>query len=124
MRIKKIKNTAKLIVCWIVLLQMVNLCIDPPHVINFSANHAYQQEDPSIDEIESIYELISETLFGQAIPGNADNDIDSDSVPLDLYFYTTPNTVVFDFPTGHTTLRKYNFPAFAASPNIPPPKQC
>lgn len=92
-------------------------------MINFSDKHANQKEDPSINEVESVYELISETLFDHNIPENNDNDIDSDSVPFDLYFYPTPSAVVFQFPTEHVTLLEYNFPTIDANPNIPPPKQ-
>lgn len=73
MSILKEKLNFKLICCWLLLLQMVNLSINPiRHQSLINGKYTYL-EDLRINKIESLYELILEHVFKKNVPETQDS---------------------------------------------------
>lgn len=124
MSINVVKNIISRLVCWILLLQMINISIDPPDLKKLKVAPISHKEDLSINDIESVYELISEGVFENDVPENDDSDVDTESPVIDLYcfkifFSTRP---VFNFPIEHFSYYYNNLSFDCPEPNSPPPK--
>jgi hypothetical protein len=122
-RNSKINIIARL-VCWILLLQMANISVDPPDLRQVKKSTISLKEDLSINEMESVYELISEGVFENNVPESEENDIDSKLQSIDLYCFT----LTYDMRSvSYLHVRRYssyynNFSFETPEPNSPPPK--
>lgn len=113
----------KSLVCWILLLQMINLSVDSPdsQIHYGTTNH---HEDLSINDIESLSELIAEEVFDIDVPESDEDDVDSSSPVIDLYFserswhQLPPDS----FPIQHVSYYHRNFLSVTQQPLSPPPK--
>jgi hypothetical protein len=103
---------------------MINISIDPPDLKQLKTAPISQKEDLSINEIESVYELISEGVFENDVPEKDDNDIDTESQPFDLYCFkfTFSAPPVFNFLIEHYPSYHKSFSFECPQPNSPPPK--
>lgn len=124
MNINFVKNIISRLICWILLLQMINISIDPPDLMPLRTAPVSHEEDLSINETESVYELISEGVFETNVPDQDDSDMDRESQTFDLYcckpiFTTRP---FLDLPIEHFSLYRNNLSFDYTEPSFPPPK--
>lgn len=125
MKIKGVKIILKKFICWILLLQMINISIDPPDVKFFKNADVMHREDLSINEIESIYELISEVFLNRYVHESDENDINGISKTFNIYFFA-PASVQFYTPAfsiGYCSYYQNIFSVLFSKPISPPPKQ-
>ncbi|RYZ26918.1 MAG: hypothetical protein EOO10_14235 [Chitinophagaceae bacterium] len=113
----------KSLVCWILLLQMINLSVDTPdsQIRYGTTNH---HEDLSINDIESLSELIAEGLFDIDVPESDEDDVDSSSPAEDLYFSdrSSQQLPLVSFSIQHVGYYLNSFPSISQKPLSPPPK--
>lgn len=83
------KLNFKLICCWLLLLQMVNLSINPVRHQNFIDGQYTLLEDLKINKIESIYELILEHVFKKDVPETQDS-AEQGLIKVAVFFHQTP----------------------------------
>lgn len=81
--------TIQRIICWILIIQMINVSIDPRDLIQIDQGIYSHTEDLSINETESIYELIAEELFDTEIPESEEEDVEKTFGGIDLFFNST-----------------------------------
>lgn len=75
--LKLIKNTVfSRLIIWLLLIQMINICTDPVDKLCINKSGNFTTEDLSINEIESIFEFVSESYFHTDIPEHDENDED------------------------------------------------
>lgn len=113
--------TLKRLLCWIFLLQMVNIVIDPPDVIeDFEDGFAKS-------EVETIFELVAEQVFLMDIPDNEeyeeyammeDFNVEFSKESFDIKLKRLELTYIFLSPYVDTNLFITHLP----EPNSPPPK--
>lgn len=82
----------KMICCWLLLLQMVNLSINPIRHQNYIHGVYTIREDLSVNKIESIYELISEYVFKKNVPETQDAG-EQGLVKVAVFFHLAPEFV-------------------------------
>ncbi len=125
MRIKGLKIILRKIICWVLLLQMLNVSIDPPDVKHFKTSNVVHTEDLLINEIESIYELISEVLLNLYVHETDENDIHAISKTIHIYFFglTAMQFCAPTFSIGYFSYSQDIFSVLDAKPISPPPKQ-
>jgi hypothetical protein len=124
MRSDFIKNIIKQVVCWILLLQMINISIDPRDLKRANYSPITYNENFSIDEIESVYELIAEGVFDKEVPASNEDEIDTFSPSFELYFFTATSIKLpaIKFPLEHISHCYNNFPIVHQEPLFQPPK--
>ncbi len=125
MKTKPLKYILKQLVCWILLLQMINISIDVPDVATSFKSTSRISKDLAINDIESVYELLSENVFHIEVPDNDEPDIEKDINSVEL-FYFHPDIYHFgftDFPLSHQSYYTESFTVLFSEPNSPPPKQ-
>jgi len=102
---------------------MINLSVDSPDSqIHYGTTDLH--EDLSINDIESLTELIAEEVFDMDVPESDEDDVDGSSPVIDLYFserscHQLPP--VF-FPIQHVSYYQTSFPSISKKPLSPPPK--
>lgn len=123
MHLKKIRHISKLVVGWILLIQLINISVDPPDLVVYK-NHTVTAEDLTINEAESIYELIAEGIFDLDVPEAEDNDQDEQLKTFNLYFLASPDTGISlpSFPEPHDSGYNASLLTSYPEPNAPPPK--
>ena len=125
MKLVKIKKGSKIICCWLLLLQLMNLSIDPARHQNFINGELTFQEDLSVNKIESVYELIAEYLFKKDIP-ETQNAADQSLVKTFIVFYQSPapftQLILVEQPILHNHSYVANFPEQIQVLESPPPK--
>ena len=125
MKMDFIKSCLKQVVCWILLLQMINISIDPPDLKHSKYSHHTNQEEVLLDETESVYEWIAEGVFDEEVPESNEDDIDTSSPSMELYFFTATCTRLpaIEFPVEHFSHYYSNIPFVHQEPRFPPPKR-
>jgi hypothetical protein len=125
MRRNLIKNIIKQVVCWILLLQIINISIDPPDLKHLRSGSITGEENLSVNKIESVYELIVEGVSDEEVPESEEDEIDTTSQSLVLYFFSKMfnQLPIADFSVKHVSFHQTNFPSVTMEPHIPPPKQ-
>lgn len=123
MQLNSIKNIMKYAVCWILLLQMINISIDPPD-LKLAENRQGKIEEPATDETETVYELIAEGLFDQDVPENDEEETDTSSPGFLLYFFTAGSNQLraLNFPVEHFSHYQKKVLSAHQEPSSPPPK--
>lgn len=119
------KLNLKMACCWLLLLQMVNLSINPIRHQNYINGIYTFKEDLSINKIESIYELIAEYVFKKNVPETQDTGEEGIS-KIAILFFQTP-TVNYSFtPTAKLVVHNHSYsehvPEFVAVLESPPPQ--
>lgn len=112
------------IFCWILLLQMINLSIDPPEVEAVFQTKSTQQVAASFAERESVYEYVSEELLSCDVPDSEEQDVEKSVHALELY-YSNPQLFALaspEVPLQHLTYYSNHFSCWKARPHAPPPK--
>ncbi|HUC79515.1 MAG TPA: hypothetical protein VMR70_01315 [Flavisolibacter sp.] len=128
MKQHSIKNIAWRFVGWILLLQMINISIDPPSLKFQQAVGSANSKAASIDEIESIYEMVAEGVFDKDVPDdNQDKDEDeihTSSPSMDLYFsaHAGHQLPQLSFPSEYFPHYHNINLLIYTEPNSPPPK--
>ena len=121
----KIKIGLRHFCCWILLLQLLNLSIDPPRHQNVINGELTFQEDLTINKIESLYELIVEHLFKKDVPETQDNANHSISKAF-FFYHQTPNLccklILTEKPVIHNHFYITSFPEQNQVLESPPPK--
>jgi hypothetical protein len=110
--------------CWILLLQLINISINPPDMHYLATASVVDNRAYAGDEIESLYEYVVEAMTDIEVPENEEEEIDSISSSIDLY---TPvpiagKLLVFEFPLEHATYYHNYFHSIHPEPLFPPPK--
>ena len=125
MKTDYIKNIITQVVCWILLLQVINISINPRDFKHPRYSSTASKEDLSINETESIYELIAEGVFDEDVPESNEDDIDTSSPSVELYFFTAScNTLpTLELPLEHFPRCNKSFPSLHHEPLFQPPKQ-
>lgn len=122
------KHIAKQFIIWVLLIQMINICTDPVDSLNFKNGHITSEEDLSINEIESVYELVSEKVFNEGVPESDENDESTFvkvfnvyiSVPLmvSVKFLSIPQYII-----SHNSFYCNSIYSNTIQIDSPPPKQ-
>lgn len=111
---------------WILLIQVVNISIDPidPLPVVDGLGQMTTREDLSINDIESIYELVSEQCLHVDVPEQDEDDESGFIKVIDFYFsensirlkekYVVVNLAFFLFED--------RFPAVILDHTSPPPR--
>jgi len=118
------KRFFRQLICWILLLQLINISIDPPDLKRIKDGRHAHSEDLSINEIESVYELISERVFDTSVPESDDDDITKSNDSCELYFPSpagTPSPAP-RFAVAYTCSYQDSLLFLFREPNLPPPK--
>ncbi len=112
------------VVCWILLLQIVNISINPPDIHRQKQGSVVLSEDLSINDVESVYELVAEGVFDSDVPESEEEETDTTSSAFDLYFFnrTSIKLPPLQFPAVHFSYYSNNFTSFHQAPHSPPPK--
>ena len=125
MKFLRIKIGLKYICFWALLLQLVNLSIDPARHQNFINGELTFEEDLSVNKIESIYELVVEHLFKKDVP-ETQNAADHAAAKTFIIFYQSPipftQLVLVEQPIVHNHSYVANFPEQTQVLESPPPK--
>lgn len=123
-----IGNFVRKFICWVLLIQLINLSTDPVDQINFKNGYATFEEDLSINEIESFYELVLEDFFHKNVPESDENDGDAFIKVFDLYcsagavIEMKPEIIHFP-PIIYSTFYQDSFCTNYPEINSPPPKK-
>ncbi|HEV7329680.1 MAG TPA: hypothetical protein VGN63_01470 [Flavisolibacter sp.] len=110
--------------CWILLLQMINLSIDPPDTsVVFESKSSFQSEIER-NERESVYEYVSEALLEFEIPDTEEQDIEKSVHALELYYSSPPSFSLINpaLPILHCSFYSSSYFSWETKPNAPPPK--
>lgn len=84
---RKYWNIGMRLIAWVLLIQVVNLSIDPMDPISDKLGRlTHENEDLSINDIESIYELVSEQCLGIEVPEHDEDDENSFVKVMDFFF--------------------------------------
>lgn len=111
--------------CWALLLQLINLSIDPARHGNYIDGKFTFQEDLSVNKIESVYELIAEYVFKRDIPEaqNADTHLLAKTF---IIFHQVPaattQLILAEQPIVHNYSYQAAIPNFIQLLESPPPK--
>jgi len=73
------------LVSFLLLIQIINISIDPIDPISIKLGRLTFQEDLSINDIESIYEFISEQCLGVDVPEYEEDDENAVIKIIDVY---------------------------------------
>lgn len=73
-------------VAWVLLIQIVNISIDPIDPIFDKSGSLAFEEDLSVNDIESIYEFVSEQCLGIDVPEQDEDDENGFVKIMDFYF--------------------------------------
>ena len=124
MKINFIKNIIKYVICWILLLQIINISINSPHLKRPNYSRETISKDLSLNEIESVCELIAEGVFDTEMPESDEDDIDTFSPSVELYFFerSYSKQQSFAFPIEYFSYYYNNFLSICREPHSPPPK--
>jgi len=122
---KRLLNKAIIrILAWVLLIQVINISIDPIDPVSDKLGRINTGEDLSINDIESIYELISEVCLGFDVPEN-DEDDENGFVKV-IYFYLSLWSIEIKnhyqaYRTTFLTIEK-DFNSIVMEHTSPPPK--
>lgn len=121
---KALRYWLKQISCWILLLQMVNLSIDPPEASVVFQSKTQSQAGDAIAETETVYELVSEELLDIEVPETEETDVEKTVHLLELYYSHPPSFTLDDpsLPVHHLSLYNTRLLSWETIPNAPPPK--
>ena len=99
------------------------MSINPLHLSKPLSHDAAQEQNISDDEIESIYELIAQEICDTDIPESDDEDVDSTSPLLEL-FYTEPSDNLSSFCVFLVHNSRYHniAPSIYRDPQFLPPQ--
>ncbi len=120
----RIKHIAVRILCWILLLQLINISIDAPDLLQTTGTSQYEDEDLSINDIESIYELISELVFEIEVPEGDETDIDKKPPVFEVYYFPSRPEIqhIAYYTITYETPYPGNLIFSFSDPDFPPPK--
>jgi len=111
--------------CWALLLQMVNLSINPVRHQNYINGQYTFQEDLRINKIESIYELILEHIFKKDVPetqDSAEQGLVKAAFVWQQVQYVSFVPIVIEIPIAHNHAYTAYFPVTTLVQESPPPK--
>lgn len=109
---------------WVLLIQIINISIDPSDPVSDKLGRLALQEDLSVNEIESIYEFVSEHYLGVDIPENDEDDENGFVKVMDFYFSQSFIEIKNQFhinPNGFITYNQ-GLTSIALDHTSPPPK--
>lgn len=120
------KNIFERFLCWVLLLQMVNICIDTPDQVLFMRASAVEAH-LVYNEVECITEVVIESLFGDDLPETEQRD---NSSSIDRFYISMPSStlnIVITAYEGRDIIlaRPHHFQYYNmhyAGPSSPPPK--
>lgn len=83
-----------------------------------------EKEERSINEVESVCELIAGSLFDKEIPDSDDDGMDTSSPTFELYFFERTGHQIepFTAPAEYFSFNYKRFPSLHKEPHSPPPK--
>jgi hypothetical protein len=121
---EEVKYFLTKLICWILLLQLVNISIEPPEIQTPPKTTRATAPAKEINKIESIYEMVSEGLLDIELPDGEDEDIEKTNKSIQLFFssavlHAFPLTVPFPAYQAYQPER-YSLPF--TDPVSPPPK--
>jgi len=125
MKFLRRKLGLKYLFCWALLLQMVNLSINPVRHENYINGQYTFQEDLRINKIESIYELILEHIFKKDVPetkDSAEQGLVKAAFVWQQVQYVSFVPIVIEKPIAHNHTYTAYFPVTTLVQESPPPK--
>jgi len=125
MKFLRSKIGLKYLFCWALLLQMVNLSINPVRHQNYINGQYTFQEDLRINKIESIYELILEHIFKKDVPetqDSAEEGLVKAAFVWQQVQYISFVPVLTEKPVEHNHTYTAFFPITTLVQESPPPK--
>lgn len=121
---KPLRYWLQQISCWILLLQMINLSVDPPDACVVFRSGAHAGVMDVLTEKETVYEYVSETLLDIPVPDSDEQDVEK-SVHLLELFYSSPHSFALtdlEFSLHHSDHYFARFLSRETIPHAPPPK--
>jgi hypothetical protein len=125
MKIVKIRSGLKYLACWVMLLQLINLSIDPATHQNFVNGAITYQDDLSLNKIESLSELILENIFKKDIPETQSATNHALAKTFIVFHQNPPLTTTIVFiaqPIVHNHTYQVNYPKPYQVLESPPPQ--
>lgn len=118
--------------CLLMALHVINMSVDAPD--GYSSHYAQggTHEDLSVNDIESLSELVMEVCFGMtnAIPEHDESDDESSLTELEQDYIFTPSFVFVPFPSpvyhlvrNSVSFQPTDLPTPVAEIIAPPPQQ-
>jgi hypothetical protein len=88
MRMATVKYYLTRFFCWILLLQMINISVDPPDIRILLQTEKEAEQSMIIEDLDTVYEIMAEALMLSDIPDDGDeNDIEKSSKSVELFYY-------------------------------------
>jgi hypothetical protein len=112
------------VIAWVLLLQVINISIDPIDPVSDKLGRLNTQEDLSINDIESIYEFVSEQFLGLDVPENDEDDENGFVKVINFYFAHWSIEIKNQYQTHRTTFFaiEKDFNSIVLEHTSPPPK--
>lgn len=103
---------------------MINISINSPDLKRLNPGGETIRKELTVNEIESVCELIAEDIFDSEMPESDEEDIDTSSPSVELYFFERSCNKLhsFVFPVKYFSYYNNNFLSICREPNAPPPK--
>ena len=76
--------------CWLLMLQLLNVSIDPPDHEILHHSFSKHKTEKKVNQIESICEYVAEEMLDTIVPDSDDTDIQKTVNPVVLYCSTPP----------------------------------
>lgn len=108
----------------VLLVQVVNISIDPMDPVSDKLGRLATQEDLSINDVESIYEFVSEQFLGIDVPEQDEDDESAFIKIMDFCFTQSSIEIKNEYQphdTSFCTIEK-NLNSIVLDLNSPPPK--
>jgi len=119
-----LKYVIQKFVCWILLLQMINISIDPPDIKLRKSSKKSIKKEVVVNDIESVFELISEYVFDTDVPEGEENEIEKNTSSILLYCYKPEPISLVDNTINlqhYPFYIEYSYPPHF-DPSSPPPR--
>ena len=120
---KKFRHIVERGICWILLVQLVNISINAPDFMHTRSGSVVSGKGFEVNEIESIYELISEVICDTDVPESDEDEIDTSSQSIELFCAGMHSKLLlFVIYIEHYSNYQNNSPPVYQAPHFPPPK--
>lgn len=103
---------------------MINISINPPDIYRTRQGAILPTEDLSVNDIESVYELVSEGLFDHNVPESNEEEVDSTTSGIVLFFQPRSGIELppLAYHTTHISFYTSIYASVHQDPVSPPPK--
>ena len=124
MKKKSVKRIIIQFIALVLLVQVINISIDPMDPVSDKLGRLATHEDLSINDVESIYEFVSEQFLGIDVPEQDEDDESAFIKIMDFYFTQSSIEIKNEYQPydiSFFTIEK-NLNSIVLDLNSPPPK--